>query len=389
LGLQDTVEALVTTPTGDCYYIGHQYDGVNNDAMIFKYDSSGTAQFYLRYEKTFMDTTSTQNESFYSGALNGGYIYALGTQYSGSNDDLILNKYDSNGNLIWNKSYDSGATDHPAKGLAVDSSGNMYILFTRTSGTTTSLRMAKYTTSGTRSWVKTYSLPGGNASDTFKYDTSSGNLVAVSRAASGYNLSKFDLSGNLTWTTAVSANFIYDFAIDSSSNIILPVTSTTDEIAVKKYTSAGSLSWTYNSGYTTGPYAFGIAIDSSNNIYVGGYRPSMVGWNSILFSVSSTGTVGFSQEDNTNQYQAYESLGFDSSGNLCATGLSNTTSGTLYHSFIKKFNTGGTLLSQRTSSQTYADYSYLLGFDTSDGVYSAGTLFQTPSGDQKIFLGKY
>ena len=88
----------------------------------------------------------------------------------------------------------------------------------------------------------------------------------------------------VTWTKQLGTNtndYAYGIATDSSDNVY--VTGTTwggldgnsnsghDDLYVVKYNSSGTKQWTKQLGTTSDETAYGIATDSSGNVYVTGY----------------------------------------------------------------------------------------------------------------------
>ena len=54
-------------------------------------------------------------------------IYIVGSTNNGVTDDVLTLKYDTNGNQIWNTTFDGGENEN-GYGIALDSSGNVYLV---------------------------------------------------------------------------------------------------------------------------------------------------------------------------------------------------------------------------------------------------------------------
>jgi len=121
----------VTTDSSGYIYVTGIISGDGNlatgDIIVLKYDSNGN-RVWLKTAGTNATNTATG-----IAADNAGNIYVTGWT-TGSMDgnpalggaDIFLIKYDSNGNKIWTKQTGT-SQDDTCKGVAVDSSGNIYL----------------------------------------------------------------------------------------------------------------------------------------------------------------------------------------------------------------------------------------------------------------------
>ncbi len=169
--------------------------------------------------------------------INGGWIdasgnvYLAGAYYS-SNYYGWLAKLDTSGTLQWQRSL-NGSGQEIWYNAAVDASGNVYVAGYSTSsggsGNADAL-IAKYNSAGTLLWQRSI---GG-----------SGNEYASQMALSPDG-SLLVLSGNTSTSTAGN--------IDALITVIS--------------TATPSVSWQRSIGSTGYDYGYGVAVDSSNNIY--------------------------------------------------------------------------------------------------------------------------
>jgi uncharacterized protein YjdB len=170
-------------------------------SMLVKYDSNGNAQWAKSVSSSASDSSFSSvvidvSENLYA----GGYIQGSGTHGFGNgvtaagtfgDHNLVLVKYDSNGNAQWAKSVISGANDSYFYSVDIDASGNIYT--------------------------------GGFINGASAYDV--GNGIAVAGAADGCNsmLVKYDSNGNAQWAESVSSgasdSYFNSVVIDVSGNI--------------------------------------------------------------------------------------------------------------------------------------------------------------------------
>ncbi|MBR9675551.1 hypothetical protein GOV05_00925 [Candidatus Woesearchaeota archaeon] len=106
-GVEQKFNKATLDENEDLYAVG--YDENNNyDFKVFKLNPSNGAQIWNT-------TYSTQNDDRGKGLVSdqNGYLYAVGhtTNNEGTRDVLLLKIDQSNGNLVWSKTYDNGLDD--------------------------------------------------------------------------------------------------------------------------------------------------------------------------------------------------------------------------------------------------------------------------------------
>jgi hypothetical protein len=159
--------------------------------LLLKTDSEGSKQWTQTYGKgTFYSITQT---------ADGGYALA------GTGDSINFIKTDSEGNMEWSKYYANADDPFHAKSVIQTSDGG-YALTGWTSTTIPSPKgdwTIKTNSQGNILWNKTYGIQSSLPSaQEILLETDGGYILA----ANG-NLSKLDSQGNLQWTTnAVVAN---------------------------------------------------------------------------------------------------------------------------------------------------------------------------------------
>ena len=160
-------------------------------------------------------------------------------------------------------------------------------------------------------WIATL----GGASDEYGYGIavdSFGNVYVTGRTSSqgagsdDVLIAKYDTSGTLLWQRVLGgANFDsgYGIAVDSSGNVYVTGSTSSqgagsDDVLIAKYDTSGTLLWQRVLGGASSDYGSGIAADSSGNVYVGGYTSSQGAGNlDVLIARlprdgSGTGTYG-------------------------------------------------------------------------------------------------
>lgn len=236
-----------------------------------------------------------------------GKIVAVGLTQA-PNTQAIIARYNTDGTLdntfgvngIVQAGIGSSLSTTVLNDVAIDSSGNIVVVgFTYDVGSNTSILVARYTTAGV---LDSTFASGGVFSASFGNGSSLNSvviqpddkivvagLVVINGTPNGL-IARLTTSGTLD-TTFNSTGYIIGFVssgtaindvkIDNSGNIVVAGyynPGTTDEqFIIIRYTSAGALDTTFNStGMVLGSignrsHINAIAIDSSNNIVVGGF----------------------------------------------------------------------------------------------------------------------
>ncbi len=162
-------------------------------------------------------------------------IYVAGYYANGVSDDYCIIKYNSSGSALWTNFYDAGNGQDRPHGIAVDLSGNVYVIGdVRVTNEWMNIWIRKYDSAGNVIWTRTHN---GNANG-----SDYGNGITV------------DTKGNV-------------YAIGNTT-----ITGESYNIWVQKYNSAGNAIWTRTHNDVTNnlDYGNGIAVDTSGNVYVVG-----------------------------------------------------------------------------------------------------------------------
>ncbi|MEP7128648.1 MAG: SBBP repeat-containing protein [Chitinophagales bacterium] len=264
-----------TVSFGNLSFNGHG----DYDWFIAKYDVDGNV-LWAKVEG------STAGDQANSVVLDGnGNVYVTGffsgtmtlngiTVTSSGLFDVFIAKYDSNGTLAWLKRAGGSGSDN-AYGITCDSNGDIAITgeFQNTasfgSNQVAALGLgdafiAKYTASGTNTWVK---RGGGNVS----FVTDHGQSIAVDA------LDNFYITGDFTGTAT------FDNLTATSNN-----TSYAD-MYLAKYNSNGNIQWLHHGGGVHADRGYTIAVDVAGNSYVSGFADSGLG---VVFDTISLPPLG-------------------------------------------------------------------------------------------------
>jgi len=352
---------------------------------------------------TLTDTYSTPNDSARGIAVDGsGNVYVCGSvlNASGYNVQSIL-KYNNSGTIQWQRTL-TDAYSSPnglAYGIAVDSSGNVYVCG---SGYNASSRLVqsiyKYNNSGTIQWqrtlIDTNSTPSDNAYGIAVDGSGNVYVCGSGKNPSGrfiQSISKWDTNGTLQWqniltdNATVPSDVAWGIAVDSSGNVYVcgsgKNSSNRFVQSISKYNNSGTIQWqkTFtDTNSTPSDNAYGIAVDGSGNVYVGGYGTNLS--NNTVQSISKWDTNGTLQWQRTltDTYGSPSDMAYgiavDNSGNVYVCGY-GTNSSAAYVQSISKYNTSGTIQWQRTLTDNLSvpsDRANGIAVDGSGNMYVCG-----------------
>lgn len=289
---------IAVDSSSNVYIGGYANLGGLFDYVLAKYNTSGTIQWQRKLG-------SANNDLGYDIALDSSAnLYIAGDQNVGSFNDVGLAKYNSSGVIQWQRKLGDLATNEQCRGVAVDSSANVYVVgSTNTTGVNSAL-IAKYNTSGTIQWQRRLT---GTTDNQFygAVVNASGDVFAAGYAyvggLYGFIIAKYNASGAIQWQRRLysgSNDYVYSIAIDSSSNIYVVGTSDasgTIDIQIAKYNTSGTIQWQRKISTASGAdYAYGVSVDNSGNFYINGYS-NQGGSNNFFFAKlpddgSKTGT---------------------------------------------------------------------------------------------------
>jgi hypothetical protein len=311
-------------------YLGGDFKGIltsppltaigNDDAFALKLNASGA----VVWAKNFGGSSGANARGSGIAVDGSGNVY-LGGYFNtadlttppltiiGGGDAFAL-KLDSSGNTTWAKNYGGSGAQAQGMAIAVDGSGNVYLGgFFYTADLTTppltkiGVRDAfalKLDSSGNTTWAKNYGGSGGAWAQGSGIAVDGSGNVYLGGVFSTADLTtppltkigtadafalKLDSSGNTTWgqnfggSGAVAPG--YGIAVDGSGNVYLggyfdtadlttpPLTKIgVRDVFALKLDSSGNATWAKNYGGSgAGALDTGIAVDGSGNVYLGGF----------------------------------------------------------------------------------------------------------------------
>jgi hypothetical protein len=382
---------------GNVYVAGNSPgDTSANDITTVKYNSAGQQQWVQRYNGPGNSDDGTNGTNAI--AVDGsGNVYVAGWSAGTENTDYVVIKYNINGDQQWAQRYNGPGNDYDAPyGIALDSSGNVYLTGTSTGdGTGFDYTTIKYDNDGQQQWVKSYNGTGNS------YDAAlalavddSGNVYVTGTSTAQNGLGdcvtiKYDTDGNQQWAKTYDGpangnDYGNSVTVDGSGNVYVTGSSagakTGQDYLTIKYDSSGQQLWasTYSSPKNNWDEGRSVGLDGSGNVYVTGVLEYSEGgssddWGTIKYDSSGTEQWVRIYNGPANIADEAWSIAVDVSGNSYVVGYSHgPTSGSDLTSI--KYDTDGVQqwLQAYDSPKHGTDSGFDITLDSQGNVYVTG-----------------
>ncbi|MEO0092486.1 MAG: SBBP repeat-containing protein, partial [candidate division WOR-3 bacterium] len=407
----DDVPSAITIDANGNIYVTGRTESANNqvDVVTIKYYPNGETAWVRRYN-------GLGNDFDRANAIvvdNNGNVYVTGTTYTSATNSYgwLTIKYDSNGNLIWVKTFSSGIPDswNEAKAIALDNIGNVYVTgYTLSYDNWYDFTTIKYDKlNGDTIWVRHYDGPINGYDQAVGIAIDNQNNIYVTGKSDGpddwfdYATVKYNSAGVLQWVKRYSyANYSNDepcaITVDNNGNVYVTGRSTQSyynnpDCATIKYYPNGDTAWVrrYNGTANDWDVAKDIAVDNYGNVYITGYTFTRTYQKSYLtIKYNSSGTQQwvkiYDLPDTLSGENEASCLDLDNAGNIYVTG-------TIDNSINYRSDDYGTIRYNPDGTQKWVtlydnpDHSYDeavgIAVDQNGNVYVTGTSYQNYNDD--------
>jgi enterochelin esterase-like enzyme len=266
-------------------------------------------------------------------------------------------------------------------GVAADAAGNVYEALSaegpvdgQANAGAKDVVLIKYGPTGSKLWTREFGTPGVDRAYGLQLDPQ-GHPVIV-----GYTKGNFD--GNHSGNTS-------------------------DDIFVTKYDPTGAREWATQVGTTAADRGYGLAVDASGTIYVGGYTKGNLGGTNVgdkdiyLLQLAATGGApvwirqfGTAGEDKGMAVAAGGGHAYIAgmTGDALGTPLPGATPGGI-DGFLAQFDASGTRTWTAQVGTTAEDQLWGVAADAAGNAtvsgFTAGDLFAPNAGDKDIVVGRF
>ena len=261
---------IAVDSSGNVYLVNEiNVPGVGAEFSLVKYNTSGTIQWQRQLG-------GSANDYGYGIAVDSSSnVYVIGySVYSGVNE-FQLAKYNTSGTIQWQRRLGSAIGSHIGRGIAVDSSGSVYVIGYGFTTGINEFELAKYNTSGTIQWQRSLGGSGNDYGYGIAVDSSSNVYVSGDLATNNWGVAKYNTSGTIQWQRSLGGTGTTTSngaAVDNSGNVYVigaNNASGTYEFQLAKYNTSGTIQWQRQLGGTGSEIGYAIAVDNSGNVYVG------------------------------------------------------------------------------------------------------------------------
>jgi subtilisin family serine protease len=336
--------------SGNSYVAGWTRDPIStaDSYAVVKYDADGKQLWAKTYNGGLSSELAASAIDGSGNVYLTGRVCVLPLDPRGGCDRVAADtvKLDSNGNQLWTARLDNGAgSDYRGVSIAVDGSGNVYVLSLHSSGTDFSgvaaYTTVKYGSNGSQLWASTYTNVGSDSPHAIAISADLAGNVNVyvtggscnNRACDGGPVAatvKYDSIGNQTWVVR-DANFwdVRAVAVDTSGNVFITGGSDTNT-SVAKYDPTGTpvwaAPWPDNPNPAQGNLGIALVPDTSGNIHLTGsysYIANGSGKSKALtLKYDATGSLLWAAYDDINGQTGARgtAIAVDSAGNIYVAG---------------------------------------------------------------------
>ncbi len=296
------------------YTTGRVYNGADHDLVLIKWDANGNILWNYTWD-------SGDSNAGYSVWGDGTYLYTTGEAYNEiCGRDLVLIKWDTNGNILWNHTWDSGGSNIGysvwGDGTYLYVTGNTYNPSTNRFG----LTLMQWDSNGNIIWDQTldsgdYDFMGCSVWGDGTYLYTTGKAYNVSEIYNHLLLVKWDLSGNVLWNYTWDSGYFSSGLSVWGDGTYLYVTGqvrdmliTWSDLVLIKWDLSGNILWNYTWGGIDGNTGYSVWGDGTY-LYTTG-----VAWNGtsndlVLIKWDTDGNVLWNYAQDSGDFSSGRSVG--------------------------------------------------------------------------------
>lgn len=307
-GIDDeTAEAIAIDSLGNIYLAGYTNNTSSGDydMCLVKFDSLGVYEWNVTWggsedEKARVIVLDSSDNTYLAGMTE-----PLGLDRA----DMCLVKFNNLGEYQWNSTRD-GSVEEEAYAIGLDSSEDFYLAGYIYNGGDDDMCLVKFNSNGQYQWNSTWGGSEDDQAQAIALDSSdniylAGDYTIVDDVDSDFCLVKFNNLGVYQWNSMWGGNGMdvaFDLALDSSENIYLgglwDMFGSNTNMGLVKFNNLGVNQWNRTLGGDYFDAATSIVLDSSENIYLVGATDT-TGMGNLDFCLVECDNLGFQKWNHT------------------------------------------------------------------------------------------
>ncbi|MFZ6050640.1 DUF7948 domain-containing protein [Halocola ammonii] len=376
---------------------------------------------YSQSENAFFEWVSKSGEQqfYYQNASATdlyGNIYVTGATINADGDyDVLLAKYDRNGDEQWSETWSGSADGHDmAADIILDSNGDLIITGATFTGNSSpddyDMILMKYNPSGVQQWMTTFDGPFQSYDGGVALTSDSQNNIYVAAGSYGvnsgnptmsdYSIQKYNSSGTLQWENRYNQSNLMDVPAKISfyggtGSVVVTGASQYNSNSWRMVTldingSTGNTSNLYWSGTSSASLdrVTDLAKDSSDNYYVvGAVENSGQGKDVTLIKLDDELDEEWSVEWNSlnDLDDLANGVTVDGSGNVYVTGYTTNANGDRDYLLLKYDSSGSLQWSETISGEDGGDDTGVKVKIEGSSIVSCGEIYRDGNLDIALF----
>jgi hypothetical protein len=253
---------------------------------------------------------------------------------------------------------------------------------------------------GTDTYDRSYDIATDSKDNIYLTGSTDGDIAGNNAGRYDAWVAKYDSNGDRVWIQQFGTSEAEEslgIAIDSSDNVYLTGYTSGDlagnsDAWVSKYSSNGDRIWFKQFGSANDDSSSGIAIDSSNNVYLTGYTfGDLAGTNpgssdAWIAKYSSNGDRVWIKQFGSSSSDYSNDIAIDSKDNIYLTGtttgdLAETNTTNSYDAWVTKYSSNGDRVWIKQFGSSGWDFSEGIAIDSNDNIYLTGSTDGTLAGN--------
>jgi len=204
----ETAASIQKTSDGGYVIVGttSSIEVISEDVYLLRIDSEGN----MLWNRTYGRLKNVEGYPLFEFGSSvhetgdGGYIIAGSQKPLGKEGDVFMIKADSGGNMLWNKTYGGTNTEQCSSSIETSDGGQIIVGSTRIPFGEEDIYLVKTDSDGNMLWNRTYGGPGIEAGNSVMETGDGGYIIAgykthVGEENSDAYLVKTDSKGNMLW----------------------------------------------------------------------------------------------------------------------------------------------------------------------------------------------